>query len=311
MELGQLEAFLEAARWGSFRRAAEALFLSQPSLSERLKRLEEEVGQSLFHRMGRGVRLTEAGRALLPFVEQSLESLRHGREALQALNPASGETLRVGSARAVGTYVLPDIVAKFREHHSVDVHISSGRSTEVLQRVLTQEVDVGVGRALAHPEVETIHLYDEVVVLVTHPGHPFALAGRASIYDVAREPLILYDRESFYFVLIDRVCREAEIVPNVTMMLDSIEATKQMVERGLGISFLPSRAILREVKLGTIAHVPLAEGHRVTLGTVAMVLRKKARSPMVRAFLRLLREELSSAPPIGAMAQTGDSLPSV
>ena len=296
MELAQLEAFLEAAHWGSFRRAAEALFLSQPSLSERIKRLEEDTGQPLFQRLGRGVRLTEAGRAFLPFAEQSLQSLRQGREALQAMHPTSEQTLRVGAARAVGTYVLPDVVAKFHKLYSVDVHMSSGRSTEVMQMVVNREVHVGIGRALSHPEVETIHLYDEAVVLVTHPQHPFVQAGSASIYDVAKEPLILYDRDSFYFVLIDRVCREAGIVPNLLMVLDSIEATKQMVERGLGISFLPSRSILREERWGTISRVPLREEHRVTLGTVAMVLRKQPRSPMVHAFLKLLREELVPAP---------------
>ena len=299
MELAQLEAFLEASRWGSFRRAAEALFISQPSLSERIKRLEEEIGQPLFHRMGRGVRLSEAGRALLPFAEQSMEALRHGTEAVQALHPTSEDTLRVGAARAVGTYVLPDLVAKFHKLYSVDVHMSSGRSTEVLQMVLAREVHIGVARALAHPEVETIHLYDEAVVLVTHPQHPFARAGSASIYDVAKEPLILYDRDSFYFVLIDRVCREAGIVPNVLMMLDSIEATKQMVERGLGISFLPSRSILREERWGSISRVPLAEEYMVTMGTVAMGRRKQPRSPMSNAFLKLLRDELGHAQALG------------
>ena len=305
MELTQMEAFLEAAHWGSFRRAAGALFLSQPSLSERIKRLEEDVAQPLFHRMGRGVRLTEAGRTLLPFVEQALQTLRQGKDALQAMDPSSGEMLHVGSARVVGTYVLPEVVAKFRERHSIDVNMRSGRSTEVLQMVLNQDVHVGVARALTHPEVETIPLYDEVVVLVTHPQHPFALAGQASIYDVAKEPLILYDRDSFYFVLIDRVCREAGIVPNVHMMLDSVEATKHMVARGLGISFLPSRSIRREVELGAIAHVPLTEGHKVTLATVAMVLRKQPRSTMVRAFLTLLGQELSTNPAVAATVGSG------
>jgi DNA-binding transcriptional LysR family regulator len=296
MELAQLEAFLEATYWGSIRRAAEALFLSQPSLSERIKKLETEMGQPLFHRMGRGVRLTEAGKNLLPFAQQAVQALRQGREALQAMHPRTGGMLHVGSARAVGTYVLPEVIAKFHQHYGVDVHMRSGRSSEVLQMVLKQEVQVGVARALVHPEVQTIPLYDEVVVLVTHSQHPFALVGQASIYDVAKEPLILYDRDSFYFVLINRVCQEAGIIPNVLMMLDSIEATKQMVERGLGISFLPGSSIRREVKLGAIAHVPLAEGYRVVLGTVAMVLRKQPRSPETISFLRLLREELDSAP---------------
>ncbi len=292
MELTQLEALLEAAHWGSFRRAAEALLLAQPSLSERIKKLEKEMGQPLFNRMGRGVTLTESGKTFLPFAEQALATLRQGREALQALQPGSEGLLQVGTARAIGTYVLPDVIAKFRERYSVDVHMRSGRSTEVLQMVLDEEVHVGVARSLAHPAIETVHLYDEEIVLVTYPLHPFVEAGEASIYDVAKEPLILYDRDSFYFVMIERVCQEAGIVPTVLMMLDSIEATKQMVQRGLGISFLPLNSIRREIEWGSLAHVPLAERHRVTLGSEAMVLRKRPRSQLVQAFLRTLREEL-------------------
>ncbi|MFQ5872618.1 MAG: LysR family transcriptional regulator [Dehalococcoidia bacterium] len=292
MELAQLEAFLEAVQWRSFRRAAQALFLTQPSLSERIKRLEQDVGQPLFHRMGRGVSLTEAGKALVPFAEHALADLRQGREALQAMNPSADTTLHLGSARAVGTYVLPDIIARFRQRYSIDVNMRSGRSSEVLKMVIDQDVHVGVARALTDPQVETIPIYDEEVVLVSHPDHRFAQGGAASIFEVAKEPLILYDRDSFYFVLIDRVCREAGIAPRVLMMLDSIEATKQMVERGLGISFLPRSSVRREVRFDTLAQIPLTEGHRVTLNTVAMVPRRIPRSPMVKAFLRTLREML-------------------
>ena len=296
MELIQLEAFLEAAQWRSFRRAAGALFLTQPSLSDRIKRLEQDVRQPLFHRMGRGVTLTEAGKALLPYAEHALRDLREGKEALQEMDPRANITLHVGSARVVGTYVLPDVIARFREENSADVHMRSGRSTEVLQMVINGDVHVGVARALAHPQVESVPLYDEEVVLVSDPAHDFAKEGSASIYQVATEPLILYDRDSFYFVLIDRVCREAGIVPRVLMMLDSIEATKQMVERGLGISFLPRSSINREVEYGTLATIPLREGHRVTLNTVALLPRKQPRSSMVTGFLKSLRETVSPVP---------------
>lgn len=297
MDLAQLEAFLEAARWGSFRRAAEALYLTQPSLSERIKRLEEELGQPLFIRMGRGVRLTEAGRSLLPYAERALSAVRQAREAMEAFASTSAGHLHIGTARVIGTYVLPEILLRFRRRHpGVEVTIRTGRSSHVLQMVVTQEVQVGLCRALYHPEVDTLRLYDEEIVLVVYPEHPFAQAGSASIYAVAREPLILYDRESSYFVLIDRVCRDAGIVPRVLMNLDSIEATKRMVESGMGISFLPRSAIRREVEAGTLVVVPLQEGHRVTLPTAVLVHRKQPITPAVRAFLALLRETFTPEP---------------
>lgn len=295
MDLAQLEAFLEAAHRGSFRRAAQALFLSQPSLSERIKRLEQELGQPLFHRMGRGVRLTEAGEALLPFAERALAALDQGKESLEALGDAASGRLHVGSARAISTYVLPDLLMRFRQRYpSIEVGIRTGRSSEVLQMVVNQEVHLGVARALYHPRVDTYPLYEEEIVLVTHPEHPFARAGEASIYEVANQPLILYDRDSSYFVLIDRVCREAGIAPTVPMNLDSIEATKRMVENGLGVSFLPQSAIRRELDMEMLSAIRLSEGYQVRLPTAALVPRRYPLTPPVQAFLSLLQEALGT-----------------
>ena len=182
---------------GSFRRAAEALYLTQPSLSARVHALEEELGVLLFHRMGRGVRLTEMGRAFLPFAERAMEALRQGRDVIDSARDASGGVLNMASARAIGTYTLPSILEKFRfRYPNIKVHINIGRSSDVLQMVVNEEVQLGLARALTDPDVVTFRLYDEEIALATSPDHPFAVRGEASIYEVAQEPLILYDRES-------------------------------------------------------------------------------------------------------------------
>ena len=291
MELGQLEAFLMAVRVHSFSKAAVAIGVTQPSLSARIISLEAELGQTLFHRGGRGVRLTDAGRTFLPYIERSMDALKRGRETMESSRTATAGKLRIGAARGVSSYILPGILERFHgAHPGVDVAIKTGRSSQVLEMILSEEIQVGVARALYHPEVATTHLDDEDIVLVTHPEHRFALAGQASIYEVGSEPLIVYDKESTYFVLIDRVCREAGIVPNIQMDLDSIESTKRMIERGLGVSFLPYNALQRELQLGTLAQVRLIEGHRITLPTAVMVRRAASYGAIVTAFLDLLAE---------------------
>jgi DNA-binding transcriptional LysR family regulator len=291
MELAHLEAFLAAAERGSFRRAAEALHLSQPSLSARVHALEEELGVPLFHRMGRGVRLTEMGKAFRPYTERAMEALRQGRDVIDTTRDASGGVLHIASARAIGTYTLPSILERFRQRYpSINVHISIGRSSNVLQMVVDEEVQLGLSRVLTHPDVVTIHLYDEDVCLATSPRHPFAIRGEASIYEVALEPLILYDRESSYFVLIDQVCREAGISPRVEMTLDSIEATKHLVELGMGISFLPRSGVRHELERGSLCLIPLKEGHLVSLPTSVMVRRAQYYNPTVLAFLNVLHD---------------------
>ena len=289
MELAQIQAFIAAAERGSFVRAAQSLILTQPSLSARIKALETELNTLLFYRLGRGVRVTEAGKAFLPYAQRALEALGQGRATLNALEKVASGTLQVGSARAIGTYVLPEILARFKEEHpGIDVNIRTGRSTEVLQMVMDEEVQVGLARSLRNPDVLSTRLYDEEIVLVSHPRHPFAIQGEANIYDIAKEPLILYDRDSSYFQLIDRVCREAGVIPNVGMILDSIEATKRMIERGFGVSFLPVHGISREIDIGTLALIRITEGHQVTLSTSVMVHRARIYSPAVLAFLGVL-----------------------
>jgi len=295
MELPQVEAFLEAARAGSFRSAAKNLNLTQPSLSSRIHALEAELNVPLFHRMGRGVRLTEMGKAFLPFAERAVDALGQGRDAVVAASHAAGGVLNIASARTIGTYTLPGILEQFRASYpDIAVHIRTGRSSDVLQMVLSEEAHFGLSRALNNPDILTIHLYDEEVVLVTHPDHPFAKKGKASINEVAREPLILYDPGSTYFLLIYEVCREAGIVPKVEMNLDSIEATKQMVALNLGVSFLPMSAIRREIEFGALRHIPLEGEHRVVLPTCVLMRRSQYYSPAVLAFLKVLHRIYSA-----------------
>ncbi len=302
MEFAQLQAFLEAAERGSFRRAAEALFLSQPSVSARIQALEDEMGVPLFHRMARGVRLTDMGRTFLPFAQRSMDSLSRGREMLESVRQTSAGILNMATARVIGTYVLPGILQKFHQQYpDTNLHINVGRSTDVLQMVVEEEVQLGLARFMHHPEVDAIHLYDEEAVLVVYPGHPFAVAGIASIQEVAQEPLILYDpgdRGSSYYRFINQVCRDAGVTPKVEMNLDSVEAAKNMVELGLGISFLPRSGVRQELESGALTLIPLAEGQQVLLPTYVLVRRGQHYSPTVLAFLGLLQEMYGSDIPV-------------
>ena len=309
MELSQVEAFLVAAEQGSFRRAAEELFLSQPSLSTRIQRMEDALGVPLFHRMPWGVRLTDMGQTFLPFAQRAMESLRLGTELLESVRHASAGMLNMATARVIGTYVLPGILREFQgQYPDTNLHIKIGESSEVLRMVLNEEVQVGLARYMQHPDVDAIHLYDEEAVLVAHPRNAFAMSGTASMQDVAREPLILYDPGdpgSSYFTLINRLCRAAGVTPKVEMNLDSVESVKNMVELDLGISFLPRSGVRQSLETGALVQIPLAEGQLVLLPAYVLVRKGQHYSSTVLAFLRLLQQIYGSDMP---MLQTrGDS----
>jgi len=295
--LSQLEAFIEAARRGNVSRAAEALFITQPALSARLKGLEAELGVELLVRTKRGVRLSEAGKAFVPFAQRALETVADGQQLLAELARGGAGRLAIGAAPAVSTSVLPGMLTRFRAAHpSVQLVVRTGHSEEVLEMVLREQVELGLVRELRHPEIVGVPLYEDDLVLVVEPAHPFATRGMIRVADLASEHLILFDRTSSYHELTSRLFREAGVVPRGVMELDAIDAAKKMVEHGLGVALLPHTAVAAELAAGRLASATLAEASAIRRRIVA-VRRRDAGPPveLVSAFLAIPIELSASA----------------
>ncbi|GBD14724.1 HTH-type transcriptional regulator CynR [bacterium HR25] len=291
MDLSQIEAFVQVAQQLSFSRAAQALQLTQPSVTARIQSLERELGEELFERGGRGVRLTDAGEAFLPHALKILQVVKEGRDAVEEVRSLGLGHLRLGSALTISTYVLPKILHAFRRRFpGINVSVRTGRSEQVLGMVLSDEVQAGLVRSLQHPEVETVPLYEDEIVLAVPRDHSFAQRGEARLEEVATQPLILFDRGSSYFGLIHSYFRQAGMVPHVAMELDSLEATKRMVEEGLGIAMVPRVTIERELELGVLVEVPIVDAAPLSR-TIALIYRRNRRRPRpVLAFLEVLGE---------------------
>lgn len=289
MDFGQLEAFVQVAARHSFSRAAEVLQLTQPSITARIQALERELGEDLFERTGRGIRLTDAGTIFLAYAERILQMLQEGKDSLEEVRSVQAGNLRLGSALTICTYVLPRILHTFHERYpGVEVSVRSGRSEQVLAMVLSDEVQVGLVRSLVHPDVETVDLYEDEVVLTTNPEHPFARSGNATIEEVAAQPVILFDRGSSYYGLIHSLFRDAGVVPTVAMELDSMEATKRMVEEGLGIALLPRVCLERELASGNLVEVTVSDAAAVSRRIALIYRRGRRRARTVQAFLEVL-----------------------
>jgi len=286
VDFGQIEAFLQVAQHRSFSRAAEVLQLTQPSITARIQALERELGEELFERGGRGVRLTDAGSAFLPYVERMLQTLQEGRDAVEEVRNVQLGSLRLGSALTISTYVLPGILRRFCERFpGVDVFIRTGRSEQVLSMLLSDEVHVGLVRSLANAEVETIDLYEDEIVLIAPPTHRFASTGRAKVAEAASEPIVLFDRGSSYYGLINNFFRQTGVIPNVAMELDSLEATKRMVEEGLGIALIPLVTIERELEAGTLVKVDLVDAEPIKRPISLIYRRHRKRPRTAQAFI--------------------------
>lgn len=296
MLLVHIEGFLEVARRGSVSRAAEALYVTQPTLTARLHALERDMGDQLFVRTRHGMRLTEAGRAFLPYAERAVRALRDGRQAIEDAASGSAGQLVVAAAPAVSTYILPLVLERFvARHPRVEMVVRTGHSEDVLQMVLRDEVQLGLGRALKHPDVELRPFYEEELVLVVPPGHPFTARRRVPLVDVAADQLIMFDRTSSYFEITQAAFLSAGASVHGKMELDNIEAAKKMVERGLGVALIPRTAVLRELESRALRLVELEDAPPMRRNIVSM-RRRDAGEPagLVAALLETLMDEATS-----------------
>jgi DNA-binding transcriptional LysR family regulator len=271
MEIDQLETFLAVGTYGGFHRAAAGLRISQPAVSARIRALEDSLGVKLFARTGGSLSVSPAGKALRPHAEQLLRDVARARQAVHELQPSSSGTLSVAAALSICTYFLPDVMKDYQAANpKVMVSLRSGTSVQVLKMVLDGEAEIGVARSLNHPEVETMTLRDDPLILVGHPKHPSAQRRRVRLEDVESMPLIFFDRGSSDWTLTQSLFRRAGQLPNTVLEVETIEAAKRMVERKLGMSFLPQIAVIHELEKGKLVAVEItnAEALRRNLDVI-------------------------------------------
>ena len=299
MELAQLEAFLQVAHHRSFSRAAEALFLTQPSVTARIQSLEREIGERLFERTGRSVTLTDAGHAFMPHAQRALTAVQEGTDAIEAVRHGDIGSIRIGASDTIATYVLPGILKQFRETRPrVHVHLTTGQTEGIVEKLLAGETHVAVSRLTQHPEVESLHLYNDDLALVCSPSHPFASRGRVTVAEAGKEPFLFFERSSSYHTLVYSMFLRVGVVPESVMELDSMETTKHMVEAGLGIAILPVVSVDREITAGQLTRVEIRDMEQPAQREVGVhVVRNRILAPPIRDFLRLLTGEYGISNP--------------
>lgn len=265
MENFRLKVFRTVAAEMSFRKAAEALHLSQPAVSQQIRSLEEETGVRLFDRgsgdgHGSQIALTEAGRVLLGYAESAAETMAEAQRALAALNEDVSGELRLGASTTVAQYVLPRILGSFlRQYPHVHLSVMSGNTERIAEAVAEREVALGIieGPPMRR-DVKTEPMVQDEMVLIAAPGHAWARAGSIAATELTQAPLLLRERGSGSRRVVERALKNAGIPLRslrVTMELDSTEAIISGVEAELGVGFISRWAVGKPLRLGTIRTV--------------------------------------------------------
>nr|WP_285547682.1 LysR family transcriptional regulator [Streptomyces lavendulae] len=298
---GLYEVFLRVARDGSFTAAARSLGYTQSAVSRQVQALEEEWGTALFDRLPRGVRLTEAGRVLLPHAEGVRERLRAARAELAALRSLGGGTLRVGAFAAANVSLVPRALAAFGQRYpGVTVVHSEGPTAKHAALLAEGGLDLAVlstPAGITLPGPELYHLLDEPMYVALPRGHRFADRAVLRLSELAGEDWIEGDVRPEQTLLAPALA--AGFLPRVAFRVNDWTAKQGFVAAGLGITVLPELAA--GAVRPDVALVPVDPADLPCRKVYAGTPRGLAHSPAVGAFLSLLRSGATgrAEPPAG------------
>jgi DNA-binding transcriptional LysR family regulator len=259
LNLRQLEMLLAVARHGSFTRAAEALYIGQPAVSQHVAALERTLGVPLVYRVGRGVRLTEAGQLVVDYGERIvrlIEQLRAGIDGLQGLT--SGR-LVVGAGQTPGDYLLPRILGEFRRRYpEVSVELEIAGTQRVVEWLVRHVYDLGfLGDEIQHPDLEVEPFAEDRVVLFVASDHPLVGTPSVDLDAVLAAGLIVREPGSATRATGERALRALGAEPRFAMELGSNEAVKHAVLAGLGVGMTSTHALAVERAAGLISPLDL------------------------------------------------------
>ncbi len=299
MNLQQLLTFCQVAKTQHFTRAAELLGMTQPAVTQQVRSLEDEFGQALFDRVGRSVQLTPAGEVLLDYAERITQDFSECRTAMADLQNLGRGRLRLGSGLTLSIFMLPGLLQPYRHSHpGIDITVTTGSTSEVLKKLLANEVDLALvtGPSPDNNLVIT-QLYDDEMILVVHPRHRFCTRGEISPEELRGESFIFFEEGSGYRTFLEDFFRKTGVFPRVHMDLDSIEAMKKMAEVGLGVTIIPRMSALDEIQEGSLVEIRMTGVKPLVRTTTVAYRRDKYLSSAMKAFLAVLEKTYSTRIP--------------
>jgi DNA-binding transcriptional LysR family regulator len=259
LDTRQIRAFCVLARTGSFTQTARELHLTQSGISHSMKALERDVGCRLFDKLGKKVVLTQAGEQLLQHATKILQEMENAREALAHLGRWGRGRLRLGASTTACQHILPAVLREFKESFPEhNITIEPGDSPSIVSSLLRQRIDLALALETENePQLEFHPLFTDELQFIVGPLHPWAQAHRVDRGEIPKQNYILYNKASITFRIIEQYFRQEEMTLNTVIELGSMEAIKELVKLGLGISIVSPWIARKEIEEGSVVALPL------------------------------------------------------
>jgi DNA-binding transcriptional LysR family regulator len=259
MDIRGLKTFLAVAETRSFTRAGARLKVSQSAVSQQIRSLEESVGTAVFTRRSRSVTLTQAGNVLLPYARQILAKVEEARAVISDYEGMGRGRVAIGAGGAICHHILPQLLKEFAARFGkIEMQVLSGFSSETLARTLDGAVDLGiVVMPAGKGNIVTTEIGRDELVAIAPTGHAWQSRERIQPQDFVDERLVVYERNSRTFRIIEQFLLEDGVFPQFAMEIDDIDAVKKMVEAGLGVAVVAAWTVREETAGRTLIARPL------------------------------------------------------
>jgi len=261
MNLNQLKIFYLAAKQGSLSAAAEALYITQPAVTKGIQRLQEHYEIKLFNRFGKKMALTDAGKVLYGIAESIFELENQAEESLRDFQQRKRGFIQILSSESFGSYYLPFIVNRFsKENPRIRVSVNLLPTEQVVEQTATLASDLGfISYPMPHKKLCMREVLEDSYQIIVPAGHALASKSVIQPEDLTGYSLIVHEKGSAPRTSTEDFLRRHNISIPIPLELSNNEAIKTAVEEGLGIAVITRRVVSKEIEMGTLRAIPLAD----------------------------------------------------
>lgn len=293
MNLDQIVTFLKVYQLGSFQEAADQLYLPQPTVSHRIHQLEKEFGKQLLFRGKGKVKLTEEGKAFLPYARSALAALEAGREAVGCVGDGVYGKLSIGCNNALVKCLLFDALDSFGlKHPQVTTKIYCYSAQELVRMMKRRLFQIGLTRYTSNDsDLTYLPIRSEPMRLLVAPEHPFAMRSRIPLEEMLREPLIVYHRDTEYRKVFDVVLNQLNVTYTVKYETNNLDLIKHLLKRNEAVHFSGPLYMTHEIEKNELVQVEI-EHNPFPMSQVFLVFREAELNSLDRIFIRHLLDHL-------------------
>ena len=292
MTLNQIYYFQTVARYENYRKAAEELYISQPSLSRSIASLESELGVLLFEKNGRGVNLTKGGKLFLEYADRIIDECEIAKNKMKEM-ASDGGKIDIGYVFPLASHYIPHNVRDFlnkKENKNVTFNFFQNHTSAIAKKVRSGELDVGFGGYIDKEEFEFFPVLSEEMVLITPKGHELESHKKVSIQELRNYPVIGYDRESWLGNYTKQLYRRLAFAPNIVVECPDEHSIVALVSEDFGIALVPAIEEINENRVNIHRFDDIELMHH----TFMFWMRDRYQLPAVERFIKYMKQKASS-----------------